>query len=145
MCEDTALKIDSEKLNRIYDKTRGKCHLCHKQLAFRNYAVHGAKGAWEIEHSKPKSCGGTDHLNNLFAACISCNREKGNRSNRSVRSKNGVRRAPLSDHASMQARLDNTIAGVTTGAAIGYLLGPGGAIVGAALGGLLGADKRVDE
>ncbi|MES9868042.1 MAG: HNH endonuclease [Candidatus Thiodiazotropha sp. LLP2] len=75
------MKVTEEKLNKIFEKTRGKCHLCHKQLAFKNYGVIGNHGAWEIEHSKPKSKGGTDHLNNLFPACIRCNREKGNGTN----------------------------------------------------------------
>ena len=34
--------------------------------------------AWEVDHSKPKSKGGTDHLNNLQAMNPSANRSKGN-------------------------------------------------------------------
>lgn len=39
------------QLRRIYDRTSGYCHLCHKKLAFTNYGRYGAKGVWEVEHS----------------------------------------------------------------------------------------------
>ena len=58
--------MTNDRLNLIYDKTHGCCHLCHKKLAFINYGIYGAKGAWHIEHSKAKANGGTDHLNNLY-------------------------------------------------------------------------------
>ncbi|HZW06078.1 MAG TPA: HNH endonuclease, partial [Phycisphaerales bacterium] len=62
-----------EQLTAIYDRTSGYCHLCGKKLALTNYAAHGHKGAWEVEHSVPRACGGSDRLNNLYAAHISCN------------------------------------------------------------------------
>ncbi len=34
---------------------------------------------WEIDHSKPKEKGGTDHLNNLRILQTSSNRKKGDR------------------------------------------------------------------
>lgn len=33
----------------------------------------------EIDHSRPKARGGSDHMNNLMPSCQSCNREKGSR------------------------------------------------------------------
>lgn len=139
------MNVNEEKLNKIFDKTRGKCHLCHKQLAFFNYGIVGAKSAWEIEHSKPKSRGGSDHLNNLYAACITCNREKGNGTNYSVRSKNGVRKAPLPENSRRKAVIANTAKGALAGAAIGRLLGPGGIIIGGAIGALVGNEADPDE
>jgi hypothetical protein len=47
-----------ERLNRIYDRTNGYCHICHKKLSFVNYAQYGWRGAWEVDHSKPKAKGG---------------------------------------------------------------------------------------
>jgi len=38
----------------------------------------GEKGAWEVDHSKPLSRGGTDYLRNLVPSCIECNCSKGN-------------------------------------------------------------------
>lgn len=139
------MKVDDEKLNRIFDKTRGKCHLCHKQLSFGNYGIAGARGGWEIEHSKPKSAGGTDHMNNLYAACIPCNRQKGNRSNFSVRSANGVKNAPLSESARTRARYANAAKGALAGAAIGRLLGPAGLVLGGAIGALVGSELEPDK
>jgi hypothetical protein len=40
--------MDDQKLNAIYDKTGGRCHICHDKLAFSNYGLFGARGAWEI-------------------------------------------------------------------------------------------------
>jgi len=139
------MKIDNDKLNRIYDKTRGKCHLCHKQLSFKNYAQPGARGDWEVEHSKPRSKGGTDHLNNLFAACMACNREKSNSTNYSVRSKKGVKKAPLSYKAKKNKIIKNTVIASATGAAIGRILGPGGMIVGGVIGVFIGKNKEIDK
>ena len=58
------------------DRTSGYCHICHRKLAFTKYGIVGAKGACEVEHSRPQALGGTHHSNNKYAACISCNREK---------------------------------------------------------------------
>ncbi|MCG8378187.1 MAG: HNH endonuclease, partial [Proteobacteria bacterium] len=49
-----------------------------KKLAWKNYGLDGQRGSWHIDHSKPKSKGGTDYLRNLVPACIDCNREKSN-------------------------------------------------------------------
>ena len=69
------------KLQRIYRRTDGFCHLCHKKLSYSNYSViRGSRGAWSIEYSKPKVKGVSDHINNLFPACISCNEDKGTKS-----------------------------------------------------------------
>lgn len=65
-----------EQLDLIYQRTSGKCHLCHDPLARSNYARFGERGAWEVEHSVPRARGGTDRLNNLYAAHICCNRSK---------------------------------------------------------------------
>lgn len=43
-----------------------------------SYGKVSEKG-WEIDHSKPQSKGGTDHLNNLQPMNTSANRSKGNK------------------------------------------------------------------
>ena len=75
------MTFSDEKLARIWNKTEGTCAYCGKRLAWINYGVPG-RGSWEVDHSLPKSKGGTDHLNNLVPACTSCNREKGDRTAR---------------------------------------------------------------
>lgn len=71
------MAYSEDRLNDIFDKTDGYCHCCEKKLAWGNYGVFGAKGAWEVGHGVARSRGGTDHLNNLHPLCIPCNRAMG--------------------------------------------------------------------
>ncbi|KXB05573.1 hypothetical protein AKJ50_00570 [candidate division MSBL1 archaeon SCGC-AAA382A13] len=73
------MSFSRRKLPKIFNKTNGRCRYCGKPLVFRNYGQKRSLigGRWEVDHSKPKAKGGTDHLNNLYPACISCNRSKG--------------------------------------------------------------------
>jgi 5-methylcytosine-specific restriction endonuclease McrA len=127
----------------IYRRTDGFCHLCHKKLALKHYARAGARGAWEIEHSVPRARGGTDHGNNLYAACISCNRSKGKRSTRTARRHHGQTRAPYGRRRKAGVRLGNALAGAGLGAGLGLILGPGAWLAGALFGGLGGHGKAV--
>jgi hypothetical protein len=72
-------------LARIFDRNFGNCHICGKQLAFRNYGARGLRGAWEIDHRVAKANGGSDDVRNLSPACIACNRSKGAKSTRTAR------------------------------------------------------------
>ncbi len=76
--------ITEEMRGVVFDKSNGQCHYCGKKLAFNNRTREGW-GAWEVEHSHPRALGGTDHLNNLVAACWSCNLDKGTYSARAHR------------------------------------------------------------
>lgn len=73
------MKYSQERLRQIYDKNLGYCWHCSKKLSFINYGAVGFRGAWEVDHGKPRSRGGTDHLNNLHPSCIPCNRNKSNK------------------------------------------------------------------
>lgn len=64
------------ELDRIFTTTAGRCHLCHRRLARKNYGADGQRGAWEVDHSLPRARGGSDHGNNLRPAHIACNRSK---------------------------------------------------------------------
>ena len=68
--------FDGDTINHVYNKTKGYCKYCSKKLSLKNHGKVGSRGAWEIDHSKPKSKGGTDHRKNLVPACVSCNRDK---------------------------------------------------------------------
>ena len=114
---------DVERRREIYKKTNGRCHLCGWRIALRNYGVEGARGAWEVDHSVPRAEGGTDRLNNLFPAHISCNRSKQDASSRSERRENGRTRAPMSAKAEMRARLKRAAGGALAGAALGARFG----------------------
>src|SRR6185436_16665560 len=124
-------KFDKSTLDIVYRKTDGYCHLCHKKLSRSNYGIHGAKAAWHIEHSNPRAKGGTDHLNNLYPACINCNIEKGTLHTKTIRKPNGVSRAPYSKEKKNRIRQNNKAAGTLIGGGIGLaILGPLGALVG---------------
>lgn len=139
------MAFDDYRLSSIYDRTSGYCHICGKKLSFTNYGRPGRKGAWEVEHSAPQSLGGTHHGNNLFPACIKCNREKGTFTSRTARGWNGRKRAPLSREKRIQAKRSNAIAGGVLGGLLGSLLGPLGAIGGAALVAKLSYDQNPDK
>lgn len=131
---------NDDRLNAIFDKTSGRCHLCRKNLIFANYGIVGVRGAWEVEHSMPRAKGGSSHLNNLYPACISCNRSKGKKSNYAIRSKNGFRRAPMSVSKRSQAMRGNMISGGVVGLLIGSFLGPWWAVVLTAAGARIGRE-----
>jgi len=102
---------NQEILKIIFSRTDGCCHICGKKLCFSNYGKLEGRGKWEIEHSIPKSNRGSDHLNNLYAACITCNRSKGNKSTRIARASKGRTRAPYSTKKKEQIKNDNAISG----------------------------------
>src|ERR1700682_2109048 len=102
---------NDDELNMIYDRTTGKCHLCHKQLAWSNYGRPGRRAAWHVDHSVALARGGADDLRNAYAACIRCNCSKQDGTNRSVRARSGLRRAPLSVGKRREARVLNGAGG----------------------------------
>lgn len=135
---------NAEELDWIFRRTSGKCHLCHGLLARCNYAREGERGAWEVEHSVPRSKGGTDRLSNLYAAHIKCNRDKSAMTTRTARGWNGKTRAPMSPEKREKAQVENTVLGGGVGALVGLALGPGGWILGALVGGCFGSELDPD-
>jgi hypothetical protein len=133
-------------INAIYDRTSGYCHICGRKLSFFNYGVPNAKGAWEVEHSVPRARGGTNHANNLYAACIPCNREKSHRwSAPTVRSWNGQRRAPLTRTKRAEAKQQQAFSGAVLFGLIGSAFGPLGAMIGATIGAAVGENQNPDR
>lgn len=133
--------MEKERLQKIYRKTDGYCHICHKKLSFSNYGVHGAKGSWHIEHSIARANGGSDHMNNLFPACISCNIAKGTSHTKTARSQYGNSRSPFSKAKKKKIRNNNTAAGTIIGGALGSVFGPVGTMVGAGIGAAIGSSN----
>src|SRR5690348_14031886 len=145
------MAYDTATLRTIYDRTSGYCHLCGKKLSFTNYGRLGSKGAWHVEHSVPRAKGGTDHGNNLYAACIDCNLEKGTHTTQTARTWHDRTRAPLSREKRNKARTNNTVAGGIVGGIAGGValalieLGPVGIIIGAFVGAMVGNSIRPDQ
>jgi 5-methylcytosine-specific restriction endonuclease McrA len=70
------LGYTDDEIEYIFAKTNGRCRHCQKQLAYDNYGDRNARGGWEVDHSVPKSKGGTDHMRNLWPLCWICNMQK---------------------------------------------------------------------
>ncbi len=70
------MQYSNERLDQIFDKTNGFCRHCGIQLAFKNYGNRNARGGWEVDHSVPKSRGGSENLRNLWPTCWVCNSQK---------------------------------------------------------------------
>lgn len=98
------MKWTPEKRRLIFDRTSGKCHICHSALEFSSY---GKDDGWEVEHSNPRANGGTDRLSNLYPAHVKCNRSKGVKTTASARRKFGKKRAPLSVEKRRESKLSN--------------------------------------
>lgn len=130
------MRYNDDQLNSIYDRTGARCHICWKSLAFRNYGRPGRHAAWEVDHSRSRARGGSDSAQNLFAACVPCNREKSADSSRTARARNGRRLAPLSRRSCERARSEQAASGAVVGALLGMRFGIvgliGGALIGAA-------------
>lgn len=138
------MAYSTERLEDIFDRTSGYCHICGGKLSFCNYGICAARGAWEVEHSRPRCEGGTDRLNNLYAAHISCNRSKQAICSRRVRARYGRTRAPLSVTRRSNAKSKNAVSGGLLGAVLGSVAGPWGIVIGAAMGGKTGYDRNPD-
>jgi hypothetical protein len=135
-----------QQLDLIYRRTTGYCHLCHKKLSRKNYGIRNARGAWEVEHSIPRSQGGTDHMNNLFAACISCNNDKSSLTTRTARSWHEKTCAPLCPEKRAEAKIQNGVIGAAVGGfAAAFFLGPFGIAICAIAGGLFAHGKNPDS
>jgi len=81
------LSYSKERLDQIFDKgapIRGKDPNLYRkdtegnEMYRHSYGKTSEKG-WEVDHSKPQSKGGTDHLNNLNPMNPSANRSKGDK------------------------------------------------------------------
>lgn len=139
------MSYTDDELEWIYDRTSGYCHICHKKLSFSNYGALGEKGAWEVEHSHARANGGTDHGNNLYAACIPCNRDKGTYGTRTARSWNDKTCAPLSREKREREKTKNAVGTGLVLAAAGSVFGPAGMIIGGLLGAALGHKQNPDK
>lgn len=141
------MPFTKDELRKIYDRSSGMCHICGKNVAFTNYAdaTPDARGAWEVEHSNPKAKGGTDRLNNLYPACIACNRSKGTQSTRTVRARNGKTRAPLSREKREIAKRKNAIIYGLGAGCIAYILCPPAALLAGLVAMCIGYKKNPDR
>lgn len=135
-------RYSESDLDRIYERTDGRCHLCYAPLDRGKYGSE-----WEIDHSKARASGGSDHINNLFPACRSCNRSKKAQSSRSARNKRNLTRPPLSKPQKAGIKKGKAIAGGILGmvAAAGFGTGFVGALLLGGIGAGIGWGSDPDE
>ena len=134
------MAYSEQELRRIWKSTDGRCHLTGRRLKLKDYGR-----TWEVEHSKARAKGGSDHGNNLKPALIAANRSKQTMTSRAVRRSYGLQRSPMSSAEQDRTRAGNTAKGAALGAAVGAAAaGPVGALVGGILGGLVGRSSRVE-
>jgi len=80
-------KFSDERLEQIWNKgakIRGKDADLYRKDIYGNEMYRSSYGkdtamGWNVDHSKPTSKGGTDHLNNLQPMNSSANKSKGNK------------------------------------------------------------------
>lgn len=114
------MRVNKALIQAVLSRTDGNCHLCHRAVGPRSYAhVHSPLG-WELDHSRPRSRGGSDRLNNLYAAHIRCNRSKGANSTRSARQRHGYTAAPLSTATRRAYQSRAMIFGAAGGSLVGF-------------------------
>ena len=70
------LTFSKTKVDRVFGKTRGRCHACHKPLMREMRGAVGHRDEWQIDHGIPISRGGSSHISNLWPMCAACNRDK---------------------------------------------------------------------
>ncbi len=63
------MKLGNKKKLYIYNRDKGKCFYCKKNLKYRQIT---------LDHYFPLSKGGKDEVFNLVTCCKDCNRYKGN-------------------------------------------------------------------
>lgn len=131
-----AMTYDQSRLRMIFQSTAGRCHLCRRDLRFETY---GAVDGWEVDHSRARASGGTDHANNLRPAHTRCNRSRQDRPAASIRRENGFSIPP----ASAKKRRENEFAGAITGGLVAVLLGAtfGPTLIAAGIGAALASEE----
>ena len=132
-----------EQLRWIYDRTDGVCHICKRRR--HRFEDYGRGGTWEVDHSKARTRGGAEHLNNYRLACVGCNRRKGTKSSRAARAEYGGARAPMSRRQKAPIRTRNAVLGGLVGGVVGVFVSPLGSLIGAVVGAGVGLCVEPDR
>ena len=69
------INFSEETKKTVFERSKSHCEGCGKNIAF-NSRQNGDWGAWNVDHIRPLSLGGSNSLRNLQALCIDCNQIK---------------------------------------------------------------------
>lgn len=85
MIEISRTEISQTKRKMVFDRDKGKCQICEKELTMELDISDDGIGAWypknyyTIDHIKPVSKDGKNNYENLRLLCRTCNCMKHNR------------------------------------------------------------------
>lgn len=70
------MHCDEGQRIEVFNRTRGQCLYCGRELAFHAYAMYSERGAWVVDLFIPLSRGGLDRMENWAACCLACSHQK---------------------------------------------------------------------
>lgn len=73
------MPCDEGQRIEVFNRTRGRCLYCGRELAFHAFAMYSERGAWVVDLFIPLSRGGLDRMENRAACCLACSHQKGDR------------------------------------------------------------------
>lgn len=68
---------NQEQLIEVFNRTRGRCLYCGRELSFHAHRMFSERGAWVVDRFIPVSKGGADGHENWAACCLACSHRKG--------------------------------------------------------------------
>ncbi len=70
------MQCEEEQRIEVFNRSRGQCLYCGRELAFHAFAMYSERGAWVVDLFIPLSRGGLDCLENRTACCLACSHQK---------------------------------------------------------------------
>jgi len=70
-------KYSESELIWVFNRSRGQCLYCGREISFHAYQAFGQRGAWVVDRFIPMEKGGLDQIFNWVAACPACSYRQG--------------------------------------------------------------------
>lgn len=69
-------KFSDSELIWVFNRSRGQCLYCGRDISFHAYEAFGQRGAWVVDRFIPMEKGGPDQIFNWVASCPACSYDK---------------------------------------------------------------------